>query len=234
MKKKIVLIVLTAVVAVGVLTVGGTLASRNATTEGKNQTGESVIKTDALVLKLEDHSDKNKEVCLNEPIHLSYQVTNGSDQAASDYDCFTRLVLHKTWGFEGSDLEVKLVGDSADKWQVMDPLEGVDPAVREQMGIDEDCIYLYYKSMLAKGQSVTCDIDVLVKGSYSTDYKDASIVFEASAQSVQAFGADKAIPSEWGVYVALDQEGKSILGLSKEPIETKTITEISVPASDGQ
>lgn len=224
MKKKTVLWILGVVVVVGLTTLGGTMAAKNASTKQDEMSSESVIKTNALQISLAQNLESDT-LYLNQPMNLTYTIENKNDLVDADgqpvetYDSYVRLVLHKTWGFESSDIMVECVdndGNTNDDWYVKYANRSESGEVYE--GMDEDTIYIYYLPMLKKGASANCKLRVTVKGDVSATYsKDCMVSFDATADAVQALVAEKAIPSEWGVFVNIDEENGAITEITSTP-----------------
>lgn len=222
MKKKTMLIALIGAVVVVAGATVGTRAAMNASTKNDAQTGESVLQTNLLSISLSDNTE-DKEIYLNQPMNLSYQISN-----KGDYDTYVRLVLHKTWGFESSNIEVAAM--DPEHWIVIDPT--LKPNSNERYeGVEQDCIYVYYTGVVsAVGNAsigsvndINCDLKIKVSGSDSAMYNDQSIVdFEASVDAIQVVGAAKAIPSEWGMYVTFGDDEKTIKTISASPIIEKS------------
>ncbi len=86
-------------------------------------------------------------------------------------------------------------------------------------GMSEGYIYIYYRNMLGKDDEAVCQLQVVFTGDASAKYTDDSqITINATADAVQAVAAQKAIPSEWGMYVELNNEGTQIVTISETPI----------------
>ena len=230
MKTKIVLLALAGVAIVSLVTIGGTRAAMNASTKKDAQTGESVLQTNLLSISLEEDTAESKEIYLNQPMKLSYHITNDGD-----YDTYVRLVLHKTWGFESSYIEVTCEDSN---WKVIDP--SVNPETGEHYdGVEQDCIYVYYTGVVSaadksqsytSGGTVDCNLSVKVCGSETAMFQEGtSVDFEASVDAIQTVGASKAIPSEWGMYVVFEDDEKTIKSISTTP--NTTITDEVVPTT---
>lgn len=95
--------------------------------------------------------------------------------------------------------------------------------------MSEDYIYIYYKNMLGKNDSAVCHLQVVFTGSSNATYStDSQITINATADAVQAIAAEKAIPSEWGMFVELSEDGNQILKIS----ETPDFYEVKADSSD--
>lgn len=86
-------------------------------------------------------------------------------------------------------------------------------------GVPEQYIYVYYKNSLTPNEEATCNLQVVFTGSPEAEYSaDSQIIIDATADAVQAVAASKAIPSEWGMFVELSEDGKEILSISETPL----------------
>jgi len=208
-KKKAILVSL-AVVLLAAAVIGQTYASFNTESEA----GTTTINLEDLKVALAASVDDTNSTYFienglpgQEKEVSNFKVENALKENA--YDLYTRVIIDKQWS--GSSKDVLDAGKIV-LYNGTDPLDSTSVGKNINGWIvaeaDAEHIVLYYNDVLAP-EEVTSDFitKVAFDKDMNNDYanKEASIVVNVYA--VQKVAADKAMPSEWGVYPEFDENG---------------------------
>ena len=194
MKKKLILMCIAgALVMTGVI--GGTLAGFNTETESKSVTE---INVNTLSIDVSDKNDnENGQASVME---FSEQAVPGKEikiertiENTGSYDLYARVTVNKKW-MDNLDAKMIKLETQSDGWIVFNE--------------DDEQIIMYLQTPLGVGESV----DVPVKSinfdiSMTNEYAGKSCEFDIRVDAVQAAMAEESMPSEWGVYPVMDENG---------------------------
>lgn len=197
MKKKLILMCIAGALVMTAV-IGGTLAGFNTSTENK---GVTDIKVKTLSIDVSDKNDSENGQTgvmeFSEPavpgkeINIYRTIRN-----TGSYDLYARVIVNKKWT---DDLDAKMIklGMETDGWLVMGDIDKIN----EQ-------IILYRQAPIRVGEEVTLPVKSLsFDASMTNEYAGKSCEFDIAVDAVQAAMAEESMPSEWGVYPVIDENG---------------------------
>ncbi len=216
MKKKIGLMAVAGLLLLGI-TAGGALAGITAKTEHR---AVAQIATRVLRIGL-DSGIKEQATSGTEDLLMNAMVPGDEKEAVStvsntgDYPVYVRVSLTRYFA-DKTDGQMKKIYAPADRG--LDPSYiGIQGAEKGWLSVSDDGekLVMYYARPLQPGESSSAFLQKLsLAPDAGNRYADLGIGLEIQVDAIQAGGADKAIPSEWGVYPVMDAQG-TITGIEE-------------------
>lgn len=206
MKKKIVLMSIAAVLVLTAI-IGGTLAGFQ--TETAEQ-GTTDITTKSLGIELVDGEvpmaagiEEAKVGMPGDEIEMPYNIVN---DIPDGYELYTRVTIYKYWDSENNELDPEMIQLRVQGEELTEGMVVNDWIV---WYADEEQVIAYYTKPLATGEATSNIVDTLyIAPEINNDYTGETVMLEIKADAVQAAVAkDGSIPSEWGVFVDIDENG---------------------------
>lgn len=209
MKRKLILMCAAGVLVMTAI-IGGTLAGFNAATDQK---GVTDITVKALGIELMGTGSGNvQDVTVGKglpgsEIEIDHSVRN---EVEGGYTLYTRVTIDKKWtGEKAPELDAAKIhlyaGSGEDKVEL---LEGTTVNGWIVWYADDEQVIMYYTKPLEEG-AVSQELVNIV--GFDTDmdnaYTDAEVSLSFRADAVQTIAADASIPSEWGVYPTIAEDG---------------------------
>lgn len=207
MKRKLILMCMAGVLVMTAV-IGGTLAGFNTAAEHKSTAD---ITVGALGIELAGTgSTENLKIEKGLPggeTEVRYSVQNRVEEG---YTLYTRVTIDKKWKSgddEGLDpCKIRLyAGDGEGRTEL---LAGTCVNGWIVWYADEEQLILYYTKPLAKGESSR---EFISAAGFAADmdnaYADAEVELGIRADAVQSIAAQDSIPSEWGVYPVIGEDG---------------------------
>ena len=197
MKKKYILMGVAATLLVTAIA-GGSLAYFQA--DGENV--QQQINTKSLSIDLIGSGNENTKQSVlvantmpGEQIEKNVKVEN-----TADTPLYTRVTIRKYWGdFSNNNLTKDFDKDTS---KILIPtLENWYISTGEG---DDETIVMYYQDPIQPGESVDVMYSLEVSPELNNTYANLGIGLDVEAEAVQAFAAQDAILSEWGVWAEID------------------------------
>ena len=210
MKKKLILMC-TAGVLVMTAVIGGTLAGFNTSTESKgvanitvNALGIDLLGGNAGSDSLETGSLACSSIVPGGQSVLQHNIVNNVE---GGYELYTRVTIDKKWKDESLDpSKIHLyAGEDANQTEL---IAGAQVNGWSVWYSDDEQVVMYYTKPLKAGEASENMIDAV---GFSLDmdntYAGAEVAIDFSADAVQTIAAADSIPSEWGVYPTIAEDG---------------------------
>lgn len=208
--KKIVVITVAAIMAIGTI-VGGTMAAYQASTNT-----DKTITTSSVDVNL--HMDGDKVDAAGNVLFDSSELKNGIIEQkvnagnSGKKDIYLRVKITKAWYLQDEKV-FEVDGEKVENSTI-----GIRPVNTEDWIIPTDLVdvnsenlYIYYRKIVKAGASTSDFMDAftILKGvdENTNQYAGLSARIKFDADSVQTTAAQDAILAEWGVTVTLDAEG---------------------------
>lgn len=212
MKKKIILLAIASIMAVGTI-IGGTMAAYQASTDTRK-----TISTSSVDVGLEFVGADVDESGL--VVYESSDIKDGTVQERvravneGERDIYVRVSVNKAWykdnekvfESEGKELNSNYIGictANEGDWIIQ------DADIRE--GGNGEVIYFYYKKPLKAGKptSELMDAFTILKdvNENTNQYSGLEARIRFDADAVQTTAARDAMVAEWGVYAEIDESG---------------------------
>ncbi len=197
MKKKYILMGVAATLLVTAIA-GGSLAYFQA--DGENV--QQQINTKSLSIDLIGSGNENTKQSVlvantmpGEQIEKNVRVEN-----TADTPLYTRVTIRKYWGdFSNDNLTKDFDKDTS---KILIPtLENWYISTGEG---DDETLVMYYQDPIQPGESVDVMYSLEVSPELNNTYANLGIGLDVEAEAVQAFAAQDAILSEWGVWAEID------------------------------
>ena len=197
MKKKYIIMGVAATLLVTAIA-GGSLAYFQA--DGENV--QQQINTKSLSIDLIGSGNENTKQSVlvantmpGEQIEKNVKVEN-----TADTPLYTRVTIRKYWGdFSNNNLTKDFDKDTS---KILIPtLENWYISTGEG---DDETIVMYYQDPIQPGESVDVMYSLEVSPELNNTYANLGIGLDVEAEAVQAFAAQDAILSEWGVWAEID------------------------------
>lgn len=197
MKKKYILMGVAATLLVTAIA-GGSLAYFQA--DGENV--QQQINTKSLSIDLIGSGNENTKQSVlvantmpGEQIEKNVKVEN-----TADTPLYTRVTIRKYWGdFSNNNLTKDFDKDTS---KILIPtLENWYISTGEG---DDETLVMYYQDPIQPGESVDVMYSLEVSPELNNTYANLGIGLDVEAEAVQAFAAQDAILSEWGVWAEID------------------------------
>ncbi|MBU3840301.1 MAG: M73 family metallopeptidase [Candidatus Ruminococcus intestinipullorum] len=197
MKKKYILMGVAATLLVTAIA-GGSLAYFQA--DGENV--QQQINTKSLSIDLIGSGNENTKQSVlvantmpGEQIEKNVKVEN-----TADTPLYTRVTIRKYWGdFSNDNLTKDFDKDTS---KILIPtLENWYISTGEG---DDETLVMYYQDPIQPGESVDVMYSLEVSPELNNTYANLGIGLDVEAEAVQAFAAQDAILSEWGVWAEID------------------------------
>ncbi len=194
MKKKLILMCIAGALVMTAV-IGGTLAGFNTETENK---GVADINVNTLSIDVSDKNDgENGEVGVmefSEPAVPGKEISiNRTIKNTGSYDLYARVTVNKKWT-DNLDAKMIKLGMQSNGWIVADE--------------DDEQIIMYLQAPLGVGESVAIPVESLsFDTSMTNEYAGKSCEFDITVDAVQAAMAEESMPSEWGVYPVIGEDG---------------------------
>jgi len=198
--KKRALLLSAAAILVLVAVIGGTLASFSTGSEK----GTATIELQDVKVALAANPKEDIKATLDiegglpgQERDLSvYSVSNDLDNG---YDIYTKVVIDKQW--EGEDLNAEYIHLFLGETELC--ADSVNSTVNGWIVqyADDEQIVLYYSEKLNPTQKTTDFVTkAVLDAKMDNQYADKTANITVTVSAVQAEVAEKAMPSEWGVY----------------------------------
>lgn len=177
---------------------GGSLAYFQA--DGENV--QQQINTKSLSIDLIGSGNENTKQSVlvantmpGEQIEKNVKVEN-----TADTPLYTRVTIRKYWGdFSNNNLTKDFDKDTS---KILIPtLENWYISTGEG---DDETLVMYYQDPIQPGESVDVMYSLEVSPELNNTYANLGIGLDVEAEAVQAFAAQDAILSEWGVWAEID------------------------------
>lgn len=209
MKKKMILMGVAAVLVLSAM-IGGTLAGFNTQSEqGRTDIVVKALSIDLLGADVAFDSTEIASVMPGGAVDMPYNVKNDIEDS---YDLYTRVTIYKYWEnreLDASKIHLYMTDAGGEKIEITD--SGIMGQTVNNWIVfynDEEQVVLYYTQPLAEEAETLNVMDILaVDASVTNAYADQKVLLEIRADAVQKAVAEKAIPSEWGVYPIFDENG---------------------------
>lgn len=199
MKKKYILMgVAAALIATTI--VGGSLAYFQA--DGSNVQQQINTKTLSIALTGSGGSDAAGSVFLDGAMPGDTVTKSVKIENTGDTPLYARATIRKYWGsYEKSsdtlnkDFEKdtsRITVETLNNWYV------------SEEGDEDETIVLYYQDPIQPGESVDLMETLKIAADLDNSYTDLGIGLDVEVDAVQAFAAQDAMLSEWGVWAEID------------------------------
>ncbi len=194
MKKKLILMCIAGALVMTAV-IGGTLAGFNTETENKSVAD---INVNTLSIDVSDKKDgENGEVGVmefSEPAVPGKEIRiDRTIENTGSYDLYARVTVNKKWT-DNLDAKMIKLGMQSNGWIVADE--------------DDEQIIMYLQAPLGVGESIAIPVESLsFDTSMTNEYAGKSCEFDITVEAVQAAMAEESMPSEWGVYPVINEEG---------------------------
>ena len=193
-KKKLILMCIAGALVMTAV-IGGTLAGFNTETDSK---GVTDIKVKTLSIDVSDKNDS--EDGQTGVMEFSEPAVPGKEiiidriiKNTGSYDLYARVTVNKKWA-DNLDAKMIKLGMKSDGWLVVNE--------------DDEQIIMYRQAPLKVGESVAVPVKSLsFDTSMTNEYAGKSCEFDITVDAVQAAMAEESMPSEWGVYPVLSEDG---------------------------
>ena len=130
-----------------------------------------------------------------EQIEKNVKVEN-----TADTPLYTRVTIRKYWG-DFSNNNLTKVFDKDTSKILIPTLENWYISTGEG---DDETLVMYYQDPIQPGESVDVMYSLEVSPELNNTYANLGIGLDVEAEAVQAFAAQDAILSEWGVWAEID------------------------------
>ena len=207
MKRKLILMCM-ADVLVMTAVIGGTLAGFNTAAENKSTAD---ITVGALGIELTGTAaEKTLEIEKGLPGGETEVRCSVQNRVEEGYTLYTRVTIDKKWKSGAKEEldpgKIRLyTGDGESRTEL---LAGTNVNGWIVWYADEEQIVLYYTKPLAQGESSG---EFISAAGFAPDmdnaYADAEVELGIRADAVQSIAAQDSIPSEWGVYPVIGEDG---------------------------
>ena len=207
MKRKLILMCVAGVLVMTAI-IGGTLAGFNTSTESKGVTNITVKELGITMVgtgtEANQQADSIGRGTPGGEVELVHSVTNNVE---GGYTLYTRVTIDKKWTDESLDpAKIRLYAGSGDNKTEL--LAGTIVNDWIVWYADDEQVIMYYTKPLAQGESSSNLIDaVSFDAQMDNSYAGKSAEISFSADAVQQIAAEDSIPSEWGVYPIIDDNG---------------------------
>lgn len=210
MKKKL-LLMCAAGALVMATAVGGTLADFSTSTESK---GVARITVNSLGIDMAADDGSGRLVLDTISAMpggmVQLQEQNIVNNVEGGYALYTRVTINKKWTnpqLDGS--KIRLYAASGETQTELVAGTVVNDWI--VWHADEEQVILYYTQPLSEGESSTNIIDAIGFDAHMGNaYANAQVQIDFVADAVQTIAAADAIPSEWGVYPVIAEDGSII------------------------
>ena len=195
----------TAGILVMTAVIGGTLAGFNTTTEQKSVSNITVKSLGIQMVgtgqteTLEENTLKD-HVIPGGTVGLEKNIVNN---VRDGYDVYTRVTIDKQW--ENKELDSSLIQLFASEEELVQGEKINDWFVWHA---DDEQIIMYYSKPLKAGESTSDFISRLdFSHKMNNNYTKAEVNISFRADAIQVIAAEDAMPSEWGIYPVIDENG---------------------------
>lgn len=205
MKKKLILMCLAGVLTVTAM-IGGTFAGFHTSAENKGVTNISVKALGIEMLGTGNEDTNSKELRIEngmagEKITLQQSVFN---HVEGGYSLYTRVVIDKKW--DNVDLDASKIHLYAGEGEELVAGKVINNWIVWYSDAEQVILY-YTKSLNEKEESMNFIEFVSFETDMDNAYTDASASICFHADAVQEIAAVDAMPSEWGVYPKINENG---------------------------
>lgn len=205
MKKKLILMCLAGILTVTAM-IGGTLAGFHTSTEHKGVTDITVKALGIEMLGTGNTDVNSKEVTLKQQSPGSKILCKQSvrNNVEDGYTLYTRIMINKKW--DDSDLDSSKIRLYAGDGEELVAGKTINNWIVWYS--DAEQVVMYYTKPLRESEESMDFIDFI---SFETDmdnaYAGASATICFHADAVQEIAAADAMPSEWGIYPSIAENG---------------------------
>ncbi|MBS7302824.1 MAG: hypothetical protein KIG50_01635 [Lachnospiraceae bacterium] len=213
MKKKLVLMCIAGALVMTAV-IGGTLAGFNTSTENQGITN---ITVNTLGIEWKGNQKNTEQIDATTvddikavpggEIVLNYSIVNNVE---GGYELYARVTIDKKWANKSLDPEkIHLyVGVGEEKKELVEG-EVVNNWI--VWHVDKEQFILYYQKPLSAGEETTNVVDTIsFDADIDNEYADQKVELNFRADAVQAAMASDSMPSEWGIYPVISEDGTII------------------------
>ena len=199
MKKKYILMGVAAALITTTI-VGGSLAYFQA--DGRNVQQQINTRTLSIALTGSENPDASGSLYLEGAMPGDTVTKSVKVENTADTPLYARVTIRKYWGdyTEATDTLNKDFDRDTAKISIQ-PLENW--YVSEE-GDENETLVLYYQDPIQPGESVDIMDSLQIAADLDNSYTDLGIGLDVEADAVQAFAAQDAMLSEWGVWAEID------------------------------
>ncbi|MFQ9012688.1 MAG: TasA family protein [Lacrimispora saccharolytica] len=199
MKKKYILMGVAAALITTTI-VGGSLAYFQA--DGSNVQQQINTKTLSIALTGSSGSDAAGSVYLDGAMPGDTVTKSVKIENTADTPLYARATIRKYWGSYEKSSDTLSKDFEKDTSRIT--VETLNNWYVSEEGDEDETIVLYYQDPIQPGESVDLMETLKIAADLDNSYTDLGIGLDVEVDAVQAFAAQEAMLSEWGVWAEID------------------------------